>query len=183
MKKVPFLSVASLCLALLLGLSSMSYAQLRQDQGKPTDLMGPVVKKHQQQDRSQGANLGNLFNMTMDQSYSMMFSSFGGQVQNLNVYTNTMHFFFSPKLTGRVDLSVLHSPFGNSFLSNGKSNGLDAQFMIQNAELDYQISDKSSISIQFQQLPSYGYGMYGTGPWSNGYYRGPFGSPFHDRNF
>jgi len=176
MKKVPIFSVISLCLLLTLGFSSLSFAQLREDQSNPADLMGPVVKKDQP-DRSQGANLSNLFNMTMNQSYSMMFSSFGGQMHNLNVYTNTMHFFFSPKLTGRVDLSVLHSPFGNSFFSNGKSNGLDAHFMIQNAELDYQISDKSSISIQFQQLPSYGYGI---SPWSNGYYRGPFGSPFRD---
>ncbi|HKK45168.1 MAG TPA: hypothetical protein VJ964_06570 [Balneolaceae bacterium] len=181
MKKVPILSATSLCLLLILGISSVSTAQLRKNEGKPSDLMGPVTKTNQV-DRSRGANLGNLFNMTMDQSYSMMFSSFGGQLQNLNVYTNTMHFFFSPKLTGRVDLSVLHSPFGNSFLSNGKSNGLDARFMVQNAELDYQISDKSSISIHFQQLPSYGYG-YGMSPWSNGYYRGPFGSPFQDRNF
>lgn len=180
MKKAPILSAVSLCLLLILGLSSVSTAQLRKNESNPTDLMGPIVKS-KQVDRSKGANLGNLFNMTMDQSYSMMFSSFGGQLQNLNMYTNTMHFFFSPKLTGRVDLSILHSPFGNSFMSNGNHKGMDAKFLIRNAELDYQISDKSSISIQFQQLPAYGYGM--GGPWSGGFYRGPFSSPFQDRNF
>jgi len=180
MKKVPILSILSLCLLLTFGFSNTSHAQLRKNQGNPSDLMGPVVKKNQA-DRSKGANLGNLFNMTMDHSYSMMFSSFGGQFQNLNIYTNTMHFYFSPKLKGRVDLSVLHSPFGNSFMSNGNNKGMDAQFLIRNAELDYQISDKSSISIQFQQLPSYGYGM--RSPWSGSFYRGPFSSPFQDRNF
>ncbi|MGD8428206.1 MAG: hypothetical protein PVH63_11270 [Balneolaceae bacterium] len=180
MKNVPILSAASLCLILILGFSSITSAQLREDQSSSYDLMGPVVKKNQR-DRSEGANLGNLFNMTMDHSYSMMFSSFGGQFQNLNVYTNTMHFFFSENLTGRVDLSVLHSPFGNSFLSSGgNSHGMDTQFIIQNAELNYKISDKSNISIHFQQLPSYSYGL---NPWSTGYYRTPFGSPFHDSNF
>jgi hypothetical protein len=172
MKKSAFVSAVSIVALLLFGLSSISSAQLREDVGNNTALTGPTVK----QNPSEGADLSNLFNMQMDHSYSMMFSSFGGQFQNMNAYTNTMHFFFSEDLTGRLDLSVLHSPFGNSLMSN--NNGMDPQLMIRNAELNYQISDKSNIRIQFQQVPGYG-----TNPWSSGLYQDPFNSPFHDRNF
>lgn len=171
MKKVPFISAF---IVLLFICTSISFAQLRESLNKPSDLMGPIVKENP----SEGANLSNLFNMQMNHSYSMMFSSFGGQFQNMNAYTNTMRFFFTPNLTGRLDLAVLHSPFGNSFMPN--SNGLNADFMIRNAELNYQISDKSNISIHFQQVPAYG-----MNPWSYGYgyNRSPFGSPFNDRNY
>lgn len=172
MKKSAFISAVSIFVLLLFGLSSITSAQLREDVGDNSALTGPTVK----QNPSKGADLSNLFNMQMGHSYSMMFSSFGGQFQNLNAYTNTMQFFFSEDLTGRVDLSVLHSPFGNNFMSN--DNGMDTQLMIRNAELNYQISDKSNIRIQFQQVPGYG-----TNPWSSGLHRGPFNSPFHDRNF
>lgn len=175
MKKNALSLVISLVI-LLFGLSSITQAQLRKDQSKNSELTGPVIK----QDPSKGASLDNLFNMQMDHSYSMMFSSFGGQFQNMNAYTNTMRFFFSEDLTGRVDLSLLHSPFGNSMMSPNSNNGMDTQFLIRNAELNYQISDRSNIRIQFQQVPSYGYGM---SPWSSGMHHNPFASPYHDRNF
>lgn len=171
MRRITFASAVSLLLLISLGWASLSHAQLRKDQNKRSELSGPIMK-----DPSDGANLGNLFNMQMDHSYSMMFSSFGGQMQNMNAYTNTMHFFFSEKLTGRLDLSVLHSPFGNSFNSTGE--GMNPQFMIRNAELNYEISDNSNLRIQFQQVPNYG-----ANPWSRGLYRNSFGSPFRDRNF
>ena len=149
---------------------SVSHAQLRKELNRAGDYTGPVVKERS----SQVGNLGNLFNMKMDHSYSMMFSSMGGQFQNINAYTNTMRFFFSERMTGRLDISLLHSPFGNnSFMNTNSSNGLGADIIIRNAELNYQLSDNSNIRIQFQQLPSYGYGV---GPWSP-YYNNPFGRP------
>jgi hypothetical protein len=181
MKKTAIISTVSIVVLLLIGFSSVSYAQLRSEVKNSSELMGPIVK---QNDPSKGADLGNLFNMQMDHSYSMMFSSFGGQFQNMNAYTNTMRFFFSENLTGRVDLSLLHSPFGNSMMSPNANNGMDTRFLIRNAELNYQINDRSNIRIQFQQVPGYGYGM---SPWSSRMRRydpyNPFGSPFHDRNF
>lgn len=171
MKKATFISAVSFLILCSLAWSSIAHAQLRKDQNKRSELSGPIVK-----DPSDGANLGNLFNMQMDHSYSMMFSSFGGQMQNMNAYTNTMHFFFSDKLTGRVDLSVFHSPFGNSLAPN--SEGMNPQFMIRNAELNYEISDNSTIRIQFQQQPNYG-----VNPWARGMNQPPFRSPFRDRNF
>lgn len=172
MKKLSFLPFAGAFLILVIGIQSLSFAQLRENARHSSELMGPVVKEHP----SEGANLGNLFNMQMDHSYSMMFSSFGGQMQNMNAYTNTMRFFFSEKLTGRVDLSLLHSPFGNSFMSNNSNNGMDTQFILRNAELNYQINDKSNISIQVQQLPSH----YGMSPW--GMHGARASSPFYSRH-
>ena len=169
MKKTLFVPLAAMFIALTIGIHSMASAQLRKDLNNSSELMGPTVK----QDPSEGANLGNLFNMQMDHSYSMMFSSFGGQMQNMNAYTNTMHFFFSDKLTGRVDLSLLHSPFGNSMMSN--TNGMNTEFLLRNAELNYQISDKSNISIQVQQLPDH----YGMNPWSMGHRNY---NPFYSRH-
>lgn len=172
MKKSAFISAVSICVLFVFGLTAISFAQLREDANNNSGLSGPIMK----QNPSEGADFGNLFNMQMDHSYSMMFSNFGGQAQNVNAYTNTMHFFFSEDLTGRLDVSMLHSPFGNSFMSN--SNAMDTQFMIRNAELNYQISDKSNIRLQFQQVP--GYGM---NPWSSGLHRDPFNSSLHDPNF
>lgn len=168
MKKI---SLTSFLVILLFLVSSTGYAQLRENQYKSSDYLGNIVK-----DRSgEPGNLGNLFNMTMDHSYSMTFGSMGGQYQNLNAYTNTMHFFFSDKMTGRVDLSVLHSPFGNSYLNNGNSGEVD--FIIRNAELNYQLSEKSNISISFQQVPAYNsYGYY-----NNRY--NPFYNSFNDPNY
>lgn len=144
--------------------TTVAEAQFRDQLRKSTDYTGSVMKENP----SEGADWSNLFNMTMDHSYTMTFSSFGGQAQNINAYTNTMNFYFSEDLTGRLDVSVLHSPFGNSMMNNYKNNGntgMGADIIIENAELNYQISDKSSISVQFRQVPSYGYG---------GFYGSPF---------
>lgn len=170
MKKISLLSAAGFFGFLFLGMITLSHAQFRADLQQPSELSGPILKE----DPSDGANLGNLFNMTMDHSYAVSFTSWGGQMQNLNAYTNTMRFYFSEDLTGRLDLSILHSPFGNSFMP--QNNGMGAKFIIRNAELNYQINDKSNISFHFRQIPNYGMNM-------NGYYGNPFYSPFRDQNF
>lgn len=175
MKNTTLLKSSVLIILLIVTFTSISHAQFRKDRQRASDLTGPVIKE----DPSDGAKLGNLFNMQMDHSYSMTFASAGGQYQNQNAYTNTMHFFFSDDLTGRVDLQLLHSPFGNNPMagSNSKKN---IQFRLRNAELNYDLSDNSSISVQFQQVPSYGYGY-------SPFNRSPFGraysSPFHQQNY
>ena len=164
MKKTFFASI--ILLALLIASVSVAQAQLRESQSKASDYSGPIVK---QNDPSDGANLGNLFNMRMSHSYSVNFASFGGQYQNLNAYTNTMQFFFTDKLTGRVDLSLIHSPFGNSAV-NGVDTGQEVQFILRNAELNYQLTENSSLHLQVNQYPQ-GYGFY---PGYGGYRNNPF---------
>lgn len=161
--------IPALLLILILGFSTLSQAQLRDNVQTRDRLTGTILK-----DREPGT-LENLFNMQMDHSYSMMFSSFGGEYRNVNAYTNTMQFFFTDRLTGRVDLSLLHSPFSNNGMI-GNNSGLGADFVLRNAELNYQLSDKSSIHLQFQQIPAgMGYGSYYSNPFhSSPFNRGPF---------
>lgn len=159
-------SVILLTTALLFLAVTSGYAQFREDQLRSTDYTGSVIK-----DRPAG-NFGNLFNMEMSHSYSMMFGSYGGQYQNLNAYTNTMKFYFSDRLTGRLDLSLLHSPFGGNIM-NGAGNGFGTKFLIRNAELNYQINEKSSLHIQFQQIPSYGFNR------RSPFYRNPFSPQYY----
>lgn len=104
-------------------------------------------------------NWMNLLNMTMSHSYSMTFSSYGGQMQNMNAYTNHMFFDVSDRLKAQLDVSLLHSPFGNSFMTN--NNSLGTQIIIDQARLDYQLSPNARISFQFSQRPAYyGHGAY-----------------------
>lgn len=174
-KEFKLFAATGIVLAIILVFSFESHAQLRKDLNRASDLSGQIIKKP---DPSDGANLGNLFNMQMSHSYSMNFASFGGQFQNINAYTNTMRFFFSEDLTGRVDLQLLHSPFGNSGFLPNNSSGMDMQFRVRNAELNYQISDNSNISIHFQQGPAYGYGM---NPWTGNSLYNPFSSSYRDQ--
>jgi hypothetical protein len=148
------------------GFVAIVEAQLREDINRSSDYTGAIFKTEQSQNNTLG-NLMSSINMTMSHSYSMNFGSVGGEFQNLNAYTNHMSFDFSENLTGHVDLSVLHSPFGNSFMNMG-NNSLGARVMIDRAQLDYQISPNSSLSIQFSQRPYY-YSPYGMG-------RGMYGS-------
>jgi hypothetical protein len=117
----------------------------------------------------------NLLNMTMSHSYSMSFSNFGGQMQNLNAYTNHMNFDISERFNAQFDVSVLHSPFGNSYM--GAQNDFGAKIIIDQARLDYRISDNAHISVQFSQRPYYnmGYGMFDRYGRTNPFSRSQFG--------
>lgn len=154
------IAVPALLLALVIG-SSDSQAQLREDLSNSNSFTGSVIKTN---DQHQNTNLGLgglIEDFNMSHSYSMTFSSMGGNYQNINAYTNTMHLKFSDDLTGRVDLSLLHSPFGSRTMY-GNNKGLNSEILIQNAQINYQISENSSISFQFRQTPAsnstYGYG-------------------------
>lgn len=118
---------------------------------------GNILKVEQRQPTS---NLMNFFNMKMYHSYEASFMSFGGQTANLNMYTNTMLFSFSPKFTGRLDLALAHSPFGNG-LSGMSQTG--AQFMVRNAELNYQLSENTFIRFSYQQVPMSTYSFFDSG--------------------
>lgn len=136
----------------------IAQAQLRQDLSyQPEEYSASVMT---QNTNSPGSWM-NLLNMTMNHSYSMSFTNFGGQTRNLNAYTNHMFFDISDRLNAQVDISLLHSPFGNSFMNNS-NNSLGAQVIVDQARLDYQLSSNAVISVQFSQRPyNYGFGPYG----------------------
>jgi hypothetical protein len=129
--------------------SAAVQAQLRSEQVTPFDYSGPVVNTKEPTVQSGLQKFFRSFDMS--HSYEMSFQSFGGNAQNINAYTNTMTFAFSPNLMGRVDVSFLHSPFGGNMM--GGQNQLANQVVIRNAELNYRISDKAFIRFQYQQMP------------------------------
>ena len=150
-------------LILLLLFSSDAFSQFRAD-SNPYDRTGTITNPSFGEDAT---DVLGLFDMQMNQSYEMSFGSFGGgNLYNQNIFTNTMFMKFNENLHGRVDLSVAHSPFGDSPMMN-QDQGMN--FYIRNAELQYDIGDNSTIRVQYQQNPG---GM--------GYYRG---DPFGRRSF
>lgn len=147
-------TASTLILALIIFSASVSQAQFKKNEMKRSDYTGNIIKK---EDPSAGANLGNLFNMEMNHSYSVSFGSMGGQVMNMNAYTNSMSFFFNEDLTGQVNVSLLHSPFGQSNFYDFQNQ--DALNVALNAQLDYQINDRMHIRFEVTKLPD-GYGYY-----------------------
>lgn len=140
-------------------------AQFRDNLKSSTDYTGAVI----QTAPSNNGDWMSMLNMSMSHSYSMNFGSFGGQYQNLNAYTNHMSFDLSDKLNGYLDVSFLHSPFGNSFMTN--QNTLGGQILIDRAQLDYQISENSKLSIQFSQRPAYSpFGHYSGSMYGRNYF-------------
>jgi hypothetical protein len=145
-------------------LSTQLSAQLRENLSKSYEFSGPIINN---QAPTVQTWLNDFFrnNVNISHSYSMNFGAVGGSYQNVNSYTNTVNIAFSEDLTGRVDVSFLHSPFGGSDFVNS-DNSLNGEVIIRNAELNYQISDNAHIRLQYQQMPrSYGffnrgYGMF-----------------------
>ncbi|MBO6537055.1 MAG: hypothetical protein JJ966_12580 [Balneolaceae bacterium] len=144
--------------------SATAFGQFRSDLPGYYDYTGPLINERAPTVQN---GLDRFFSkVEMKHSYSMSFNSFGGSYQNVNAYTNTLLFDISPRMNARVDVSFLHSPFGGSQSINGMNN-FQNQVLIRNAELNYKISDKAFIQIQYQQLPrgfGYGYSPYGYNP-------------------
>ncbi|MEX2455725.1 MAG: hypothetical protein WD381_00355 [Balneolaceae bacterium] len=133
---------------------SVADAQFRDDLNPSNDHTATVSHNS---DSSPG--IMNMLNMTMGHSYSMTFANFGGQTQNLNAYTNSLFFDISDNLNAQVDVSLLHSPFGNSFMTN---NDMGARVILDRAKIDYHLSENASISFEVSQRPSY-YSPFGGG--------------------
>lgn len=150
-----------LLIALLMLSFHTSQAQYRPGPGSTLDRTGQITQPRSDEQLNWRWGLQDF---QMNHSYEMNLSSFGGNMYNQNIYTNTMHLLFNENLYGRIDLSMAHSPLGQGFM--GQEN--HTQFFIRNAELNYIINDNARIRLQFQQLPP--------GP-GFGYY-----SPHHYRN-
>lgn len=161
------MKTGSLLAILFFSVTLIAEAQLRKDLVyQPEEYSASVM--HSGNQNGPGSWM-NLLNMTMSHSYSMNFSNFGGQMQNLNAYTNHMYFDISDRMKAQVDVSLLHSPFGNSFMNN---DNLGTQIIVDQARFDFKLSSNSTISIQFSQRPAY-YGMspYGRGSGFSPYQR------------
>jgi hypothetical protein len=174
MKKLLSVGVAVFTLSVFC--VSVSSAQKVDELTKQAAFSGPIIKK---KDPSEGANLGNLFNMKMSQSFSANIGTMGGHVMNTDIFTNSMHFFFTPKLTGQLDVSLLTSPFGmnTNYGFNKANNGFNNKLQVAlDAQLNYQLTDHMDLHLRVTKMPDgygyypgyYGYGRYGTAPFAYG---------------
>ncbi len=148
MKKIFSVIVLSILL-----MCSSSVAQLKSKIDSPA----PVSESLTKQDAS-GFWFGffDPGKLTMRHSYSLMYSTFGGQSMSLGVYTNSMMYRFSDVLDLQTDISLMHSPFS----SGGNKNDFGGLFLSR-AQLNYRPSDNLWLQIQYREVPP----MY----WMNGY--------------
>lgn len=157
--------------ALIAGTATASYAQKKANETKMSAYSGPIIKK---KDPSEGANLSNLFNMKMHQSISASVGSFGGTMMNTFAITNSMRFFFTPKLTGQLNVSLLTSPFSQlNFYGFQNSHKLQVAL---DARLKYQINKNLDVQLNIRRSPRR-YGLYGIYPGS--FYGRFYGSPYY----
>ena len=166
-------------LVLLVGLTTLApnaNAQLRRELPNPYTLMGPTIMMNKPDANNRGQF--GFASLQMGHSYEMSFGSFGGQMYNQNMYTNTVTMQFNENMFGRLDVAFAHSPFGSALPGMNQSG----RIFIRNAEFNYAINDKTNISFHFSQNPN-PYGYYGGGPfggrYSQNYGRDRYGySPF-----
>jgi hypothetical protein len=98
----------------------------------------------------------NPDNLFMRQSYSMSYSSFGGQGLALGRYTNSMMYKISPTLDAQLDVSLQHSPY--STLPRSLQNSFTGVFL-DRAQINYRPAQNVLLQVSYRQLPwSYYYG-------------------------
>lgn len=150
---------------ILLLFSSLSFSQF-----KDKDLSTPVMNGITNYSPSGFlANFLNPNNFQMSHSINMSYSSFGNNGTALSSYTNSMMFKFSESLNLELDASAVVSPYSSFGEKYQKSiNGI----YLTRAQLNYKISDKSSLTIQFINPPP--------GSYYNNFYNY---SPFSKRRF
>ena len=96
----------------------------------------------------------------------MSFGMAGGAQMLQNAYLNTMHFQLSEDLLLTTDLGILSTPY-HTF---GKNSFLDNPQFFGGAQIDYKISENSSLKLRFESNP-FGYYPYGNR------YMNPFYNP------
>lgn len=99
----------------------------------------------------------NPDNLIMNHSYSMSYTTFGGQGIAMGVYTNSLLFKFADNLNLQVDASLVHSPY--SSFGKDHQNMLNGIYLSR-AQLNYQPWDNFNISVQYRSLPVNYYSPY-----------------------
>lgn len=109
------------------------------------------------------------------QSYEASYSAGAGGSLGLGVYTASLQWQPTARLAGRVDVGVMHSPFGSSQIQGalGLDGAGDTRVFLRNAELAYRPTDNATLHLSVRQSPygayaapygyggAYGYGAYG----------------------
>ncbi len=142
----------ALLLAMMLVLSSISYAQFKDDLSNQPSVQSGLIRS----DDSNGLFLGflNPANLSMHQTISMSFATMGGQSLSLAMFTSSVAYKISDPLTLSADVSLLNSPY--SSLGSKFSQSLNGIYLTR-AELNYHPTNNFSIDFQFNQNPLYRY--------------------------
>jgi hypothetical protein len=158
----------SIAIILFIAFTVSLNAQFKSDLDKNDNIFESVPKSNP----NLILGLFNPDNFSMKHSYQLVYSSFGANSIGLGIYTNSMKYKFTDNLNARVDLSLVHSPFGS--YSKNFSDQLTG-FYVNRAEINYKPFNNCVIQLRYQKLPNYGY--YGT----NGYY--PYSNMGYDPIF
>ena len=156
---------------------SISFAQFKEDVDK-----SELIKNSLYTEGPSGffTNFLSSENFQMKHTLSMSYTAGGGQGVALGIYTNSMMFKIADNIDLQVDASFVNSPYNS--LGKEFTDGINGVY-ISNARLDYKISDKTSLTLQYRNLPyNYGY-RYGYGydyGYNRNFYRGFRNSWFRD---
>lgn len=136
------------CVVAVFMVTAIASAQLRTKADQKPSVSESIVR---------GDDGGLLFGwfdpsrLLMRHSYSLSYSTFGGQSLAVGAYTNSLFYRFSDPLSVQFDVSVMHSPY-NSFGSEFSKNF--SGVYLSRAQLDYRPYDNLWLQIQFRQVPS-----------------------------
>lgn len=92
----------------------------------------------------------NPDNFKMRQSYSMSYTSTGGQGLALGMYTNSLQYKFSNSLDARVDVSLQHSPY--STFDRRVQNSLSGVFL-NRAEINFRPAENMLLRVSYRHVP------------------------------
>ncbi len=125
--------------------------------------------------QNSGFSIGflNSENFHMSHSFSMSYTSFGGNGITLGSYTNSMFYRLMDNMNVQMDVSFIYSPystFGQNFQND--INGI----YISRAAINYSPFKDMHISVQYRNLP---YSTYYFNPYMStfdNFQRDPFGN-------
>ncbi len=139
-----------------------------QTETKPVDIRNGIT--------SASGSFLSLFSpdrFSMSHSYSLMYFTGGGASGSLGMLNNTMNFRLADPLFLKVDIGVMHQPFGGP--KNAPNQ--NARFT-HGAELIYKPNNKFQMNVGYSVSPFYnGFGMY------DNPFQKPAGSGFQDFQF
>lgn len=93
---------------------------------------------------------------SMSHSYSLEFTSFGGQAFNRGLYLNTMQYQFSDPITMYLQIGMQHQPFG----SQVENSPYQSKVFVSGAGLQYKPSDNFKVQLEYSEQPGLYYSPY-----------------------
>jgi hypothetical protein len=98
----------------------------------------------------------NSDDFIMRHSFSLNYTTFGGEGMSLTSYTNTMFYRLMNNLNVQLDVSVMYSPY--STLGDQFQKDISGVY-ISNAAINYHPWNNFSVHLQYRSMP-FGFGYY-----------------------